>query len=284
MQIPVTADLQGERFCLSKTKTKKPYPASWINDFGIRENSNNFINYKITIMNRKHFKTFVLFFISTILFISGCDKNEMVSAEDINLKECQNEFSERLMQEEKIYNLNNSLVSREEINFENDELMLIHGVTKNKNEVLVFESRIDFYAWAGKQKNEFTQRLVKAVKDVDMARDYAEKLGEFERKETSQEFLTYLEDNFSDANRIGLGKLYEDFNRTGWSYLMGSLPIPRLSSKYNNAASSIEVYGRWYMLYERTYWRGYLEGYGYMGWTWWNLEKANNKTSSVWTI
>ena len=227
-------------------------------------------------MTQKTIKSLVLFFAAALFVLGGCEKNENLITKSVIIEETYGS--------EVIYIMDNEIVSFENLDKKNDELMFIHGYTRNKNEILVFKSRNDFYLWAENSNQKSCSQLAEAIKNADEARSYAEKIGEFNKKQTSEDFLNYLKKNFSTHDKIGLGKLTEGYDLGGsWSYLLGSVPIARF--KYRNQASCIQPFLRWYVLYDNTYWRGWLDIFVGTGNEYFNLPaSSNNKTESVWTI
>jgi hypothetical protein len=227
-------------------------------------------------MTQKTIKSLVFIFAAALFVLGGCEKSEeLITKQEITKKTDNNKA---------IYIVDNEVISIESLDKKNEEIMFIHGYAKNKNEILVFTSRDDFYCWAEKTNQKTCSQLVEAIKNADKARTYAEKIGEFNKEQTSADFLNYLEKNFSSQSKIGLGKLTEGYDLGGsWSYLLGSVPIARF--KYRNQASCIQPFLRWYVLYDKTYWRGWLDIFVGTGNEYFNLPaSSNNKTESIWTI
>jgi hypothetical protein len=229
----------------------------------------------------KKFGILILSFL-TIAIFQSCEKKSLLDTENPNGEEIT--LTETAIPIADRYFLNGAEVTKSDINFENDQLILLHGVMENKNDVMVFVTRSDFFNWADSKKDANINQLAQGIKNADAAREYAIKIGEDLNGEPSPAFLKYLEEKYGDDSKIGFGKLFQNFDRQGWSFLMGSIPIPRLKDEYNNATSSVEAIGRWYVLYDSTWWHGWLEAFGSTTMDWWNLTTANDKASSVWTI
>ena len=228
----------------------------------------------------KKFGILILSFLLIAAFQS-CDKKSLFDTDNQNTEEIT--LTETAIPVADRYFLNGAEITKSDIDFENDQLILLHGVMPNKNDVMVFVTRTDFYSWADSKADTNIDQLAQGIKDADAAREYAIATGEDLNGDPSPAFLKYLEENYGDDSKIGLGQLYEGYGNGGsWSYLLGSIPIARF--KYPNQASCIEPFGRWYVLYDNTWWNGKLATFVGIGMSFDLPAGIDNKTESIWTI
>ncbi len=214
-----------------------------------------------------------------LISLQSCEKELLLSQENGNNKSLMTN-APKMTNSENLFICNGKTISRDDIDFNNKNLTIVHGYGKSK---YVFYSHKEMYEWAISQKG--LEKFAQSIKDVETARNYAIKTGEIYRDEISKEFEQYMNDNFSTGEKSG-GVMYEEPGFEGWSNFMFPVPKARLKRKYDNDLSSFKAFVNSYRLFDRRWWRGYSEAYitiQYIDWSYVSPD-IDNKTSSYWAF
>jgi len=176
------------------------------------------------------------------------------------------------------YVLNGNFVLESNIDIEQESISYVHGYGKD---IYVFYSDEEVLKWANSNK---LQGLVESMENIEIARNYAIKTGDYYKEKPSKEYDKWLKDNFG-ASAVKSGFMYDNYNFTGYLGSMAPVPVYKLSSSQDNKISSFRAFVNSYTLFDRSWWRGdknfflNLSPVGGMGWS---LGYMNNITTSYW--
>ncbi len=236
----------------------------------------------------KNLKLTLILVLVTFISFQSCNKENLIEEQNeaalFQTEKSEKAISglaENAIQSGKTFICNGKAVDPRSINWDKDGVNIFYGFDETKN-VYVFNSDEEMVEWLKNTKSKRTEEILTVLKNIEKARSYAEKIGEFEKKETSEEFDKFMETNFSTHTK-GLGIFYHDKFFYGRPFPISAFPKGRLKRRNDNEASSLKYLGNTMRMSSKKYWRGthkwvFAVAYEEIG----DLGYFDNKLSSYW--
>lgn len=213
------------------------------------------------------------------VFLFGCTKNtELIETKGVNVDKVE---KNSLKVDDFNYINGNKSVNPETLDWDNDNLNVFYGFDNTEN-AYVFYSEKEMIEWVKTTKR--ADEVLKVLKDIETAKQYAIEIGEFEIEKTTKEFDEYMKENFKNSGNKGVGQFFHDTWFGGSSFLIAPWPKRRLKSKNDDKTSSLKFYGNSMKMSSKKNWKGSSR------WVWTptaayvsSLGSFDNKLSSYWT-
>ena len=125
--------------------------------------------------------------------------------------------------------------------------------------------------------------VLKVLKDIETAKQYANEIGEFENEETSEKFEEYMKENFATGESKAVGQFFHEEWYGGDSFLIAPWPKKKLKKKNDDKACSLKFYGNAMRMFSEKNWKGGSMWVLTPALAWFStLGDFNNKLSSYW--
>jgi hypothetical protein len=226
----------------------------------------------------KKIRIFIYSFLILAIFQS-CEKKSFLDDgtnpfnQETSLNSMEDNFTGR-------YVLKGQFIDEKDIDYSQNNLTLVQGYDKD---IYVFYSDEDMYNWAN--SIDGLEDFAQSIKNIEMAKNYAIETGQYGLDEPSEEYLRYLEENFSAKEKSG-GLMYEKYSFEGWENFMFPFPKPSLKPQYDNGLSSFKTFINSYRLFDGKWWRGFSKVFITIVHNSWDTlpKDIDDKTSSYWAF